>query len=59
MDSLQFVQCQNTRPVPDCRETYGRLYKIVLKKKAHVNVLPYGAITVRQAGSEMTDFETF
>ena len=29
-----------------------------IKEKAHVNVLPYGAITVRQAGSEMTDFET-
>ena len=29
-----------------------------IEEKAHVNVLPYGAITVRQAGSEMTDFET-
>ncbi|PGB02888.1 dihydroorotase [Bacillus toyonensis] len=47
----------NTRPVPDCREHMEDLQKRI-KEKAHVNVLPYGAITVRQAGSEMTDFET-
>jgi dihydroorotase len=47
----------NTRPVPDCREHMEDLQNRI-KEKAHVNVLPYGAITVRQAGSEMTDFET-
>ena len=47
----------NTRPVPDCKEHMEDLQKRI-KEKAHVSVLPYASITVRQAGYEMTDLET-
>jgi dihydroorotase len=47
----------NTRPVPDSAEHMEALQKRI-HETAHVNVLPYASITVRQAGSELTDFAT-
>ncbi|MBO9130239.1 dihydroorotase [Bacillus sp. 165] len=47
----------NTRPVPDSAEHMEALQKRI-EETAHVNVLPYASITVRQAGAELTDFET-
>jgi dihydroorotase len=44
----------NTRPVPDTKEQMEWLMKRI-DETAHVNVLPYGAITTRQLGEEMTD----
>jgi dihydroorotase len=46
----------NTKPVPDSKEHMEDLQKRI-RETAHVRVIPYAAITVRQAGSEMTDFE--
>lgn len=46
----------NTRPVPDSVEHMENLQKRI-SESAHVNVLPYAAITVRQLGEELTDFE--
>ncbi|MDK7752274.1 dihydroorotase [Staphylococcus ureilyticus] len=46
----------NTRPVPDSVENLERLNKLI-DENAHVRVLPYSAITVRQAGTEHVDFE--
>ena len=46
----------NTRPVPDHEETMKKLMKRI-EETAHVRVLPYGAITIRQLGDELTNFE--
>jgi len=46
----------NTRPVPDTKETVEALMKRI-EETASVRVLPYGSITVREAGQEMTNFE--
>ncbi|MCP8970220.1 dihydroorotase [Ectobacillus ponti] len=46
----------NTRPVPDGAEHMTALMERIAAT-AHVRVLPYAAITIRQAGSELTDFE--
>ncbi|WP_082234238.1 dihydroorotase [Halobacillus massiliensis] len=46
----------NTRPVPDKSETLNELYEKI-KADASVRVLPYAAITTRQLGKEMVDFE--
>jgi dihydroorotase len=45
----------NTRPVPD---TEGNIQKVngLIEEKAHVRVLPYASITIRQAGKELVDF---
>ena len=45
----------NTRPVPDSKEQLQWLNERI-KEKAAVKVLPYGSITVREAGQELTDF---
>jgi dihydroorotase len=45
----------NTRPVPDSKEQMEWLQSRI-RETAYVNVLPYGAITVRQLGKELTDF---
>ncbi|MGN1401735.1 MAG: dihydroorotase [Bacillus sp. (in: firmicutes)] len=45
----------NTRPVPDSKETVENLMARI-EKKASVRVLPYGSITVREIGKELTDF---
>jgi len=45
----------NTRPVPDTAETMTALMARIAEK-AHVRVLPYGSITTRQLGKELTDF---
>ncbi|QOR68497.1 dihydroorotase [Cytobacillus suaedae] len=44
----------NTRPVPDTQAQMEWLMKRI-DETAHVNVLPYAAITTRQLGEEMTD----
>lgn len=45
----------NTRPVPDTKEQLEWLHKRI-EETAAVKVLPYGSITVREAGKELTDF---
>lgn len=45
----------NTRPVPDSKEQMEWLQNRI-KETAHVRVLPYASITVRQLGEELTDF---
>ncbi len=47
----------NTRPVPDTKENLQKVNQLI-KEKAHVRVLPYASITIRQAGKELVDFET-
>lgn len=46
----------NTRPVPDTIENFSYVLDLI-EKKALVRVLPYGSITIRQAGKERTDIE--
>ncbi|MYL63720.1 dihydroorotase [Bacillus hwajinpoensis] len=46
----------NTRPVPDNEDTMEKLMNRI-KETASVRVLPYGAITTRQLGEELTNFE--
>lgn len=46
----------NTRPVPDTKETVEALMKRI-EETASVRVLPYGSITVREVGQELTNFE--
>lgn len=46
----------NTRPVPDTKEQMEWLQERI-KTTGHVRVLPYAAITTRQLGKELTDFE--
>ncbi|WP_394175044.1 dihydroorotase [Guptibacillus hwajinpoensis] len=46
----------NTRPVPDSVESMQKLSKRI-EDTANVRVLPYGAITTRQLGEELTNFE--
>ncbi|WP_044893832.1 dihydroorotase [Bacillus alveayuensis] len=45
----------NTRPVPDTKEQMEWLQQRI-RETAHVNVLAYGAITIRQLGKKLTDF---
>lgn len=45
----------NTRPVPDSKEQLEWLQEKI-KDTAHVRVLPYASITVRELGLELTDF---
>ncbi|MGM9928928.1 MAG: dihydroorotase [Bacillus sp. (in: firmicutes)] len=45
----------NTRPVPDTKEQVTNLMKRI-EETGCVRVLPYGSITVREAGQELTDF---
>ncbi|MGX1900275.1 dihydroorotase [Thermolongibacillus altinsuensis] len=45
----------NTRPVPDTKEQMEWLYKRI-RQTAHVNILPYASITVRQLGRQLTNF---
>ncbi|WP_277585711.1 dihydroorotase [Psychrobacillus antarcticus] len=47
----------NTRPVPDTVENFSHVLELV-EKNALVRVLPYGSITIRQAGKERTDIES-
>lgn len=46
----------NTRPVPDTEEQMDALMNRI-EETASVRVLPYGAITKRQLGEELTDFQ--
>lgn len=46
----------NTKPVPDSIENMERLNQLI-KANASVRVLPYAAITERQAGKNHVDFE--
>ncbi|OLN22844.1 dihydroorotase [Domibacillus antri] len=45
----------NTRPVPDTEENLQKVNKLI-EEKAHIRVLPYASITIRQAGKELVDF---
>lgn len=45
----------NTRPVPDSKQQMEWL-QARIKETANVRVLPYGSITVRELGQELTDF---
>ncbi|WP_243289945.1 dihydroorotase [Bacillus sp. FJAT-47783] len=47
----------NTRPVPDTVEHMDDLMERI-NETAHVRVLPYASITVRQTGKELTDFQS-
>ncbi|WP_203362245.1 dihydroorotase [Bacillus sp. REN10] len=47
----------NTRPVPDTVEHLTALNKKI-EETAHVRVLPYASITIREAGKELTDFNS-
>jgi dihydroorotase len=47
----------NTRPVPDTKEQLEKLNQRI-KETAHVRVLPYASITIREAGKELTDFDS-
>ncbi|MGM9925305.1 MAG: dihydroorotase [Bacillus sp. (in: firmicutes)] len=46
----------NTRPVPDTKETVEKLMQRI-EETGCVRVLPYGSITVREAGKELTNFK--
>ena len=46
----------NTRPVPDTKEQMEWLQNRI-KETAHVRVLPYASITIRELGEELTDFQ--
>ncbi|UXR70332.1 dihydroorotase [Staphylococcus sp. IVB6246] len=46
----------NTKPVPDSVENMDRLNQLI-SDNAHVRVLPYAAITERQAGKQHVDFK--
>lgn len=46
----------NTRPVPDSKEQMNWLMNRI-EETAHVRVLPYASITIRELGKELTDFE--
>ena len=45
----------NTRPVPDTKESVEALMKRI-EETASVRVLPYGSITIREAGEKLTNF---
>lgn len=45
----------NTRPVPDSKEQMESM-QARIKENANVRVLPYGSITIRELGQEITDF---
>ncbi|OKL37196.1 dihydroorotase [Domibacillus mangrovi] len=45
----------NTRPVPDTVENIQKVNNLI-DEKAHIRVLPYASITIRQAGKELVDF---
>ena len=45
----------NTRPVPDTIEHLEALNRKI-EETAHVRVLPYASITIREAGKELTEF---
>ena len=46
----------NTRPVPDTAEQVEWLQNRI-KETAHVNVLPYASITIRELGKDLTDMK--
>lgn len=47
----------NTRPVPDTEENLQKVNALI-EQNAHIRVLPYASITIRQAGKELVDFDT-
>ncbi|MBU8907083.1 dihydroorotase [Desertibacillus haloalkaliphilus] len=46
----------NTRPVPDTKEQMDWL-QARINETAHVRVLPYASITIRELGKELTNFQ--
>ncbi|WP_060209663.1 dihydroorotase [Sporosarcina koreensis] len=46
----------NTRPVPDTKENLAHVNKLIAEN-AHIRVLPYASITIREAGKERTNLK--
>lgn len=46
----------NTRPVPDTKENLQHVNDLI-EQHAHIRVLPYASITIREAGKERTNLE--
>lgn len=46
----------NTRPVPDTKENLTHVNKLIADN-AHIRVLPYASITIREAGKERTNLK--
>ncbi|TAA68718.1 dihydroorotase [Planococcus salinarum] len=46
----------NTRPVPDTKENLQHVNGLI-EKNAHIRVLPYASITIREAGKERTNLK--
>lgn len=46
----------NTRPVPDTKENIQHVNSLI-EKNAHIRVLPYASITIREAGKERTNLK--
>ncbi|AOV08324.1 dihydroorotase [Sporosarcina ureilytica] len=46
----------NTRPVPDTKENLQHVNDLIAQN-AHIRVLPYASITIREAGKERTNLE--
>ena len=44
----------NTRPVPDTKENLQKINALI-ETNAHIRVLPYASITIREAGKERTN----
>ncbi|MCG3090168.1 dihydroorotase [Sporosarcina cyprini] len=44
----------NTRPVPDTKENLAHVNSLI-RENAHIRVLSYASITIREAGKERTD----
>lgn len=53
----QIAAMPNTKPVPDSKENM-KVVQEIIAKDAVVKVHPYAAISVRQLGDELVDFET-
>ena len=46
----------NTRPVPDTKENLQKVNALI-EQNAHIRVLPYASITIREAGKERTNLQ--
>ena len=53
----QIAAMPNTKPVPDSKENM-QLVQDIIARDAVVKIHPYAAISVRQLGDELVDFET-
>src|SRR5690606_30047979 len=46
----------NTRPVPDTKANLQKVNALI-ERNAHIRVLPYASITIREAGKERTNLQ--